>query len=399
MGPKPSAYNVTARVSPEKYIVFNTLTKAAIEVPHDSYVDLFSSSEHESVLYDLGFLTYPDEESASLARHFAEEASSQNLSLTWHVTRKCNFACSYCFQSEHYSDKHVSTGKLSGWVLRRLESMKSKTLSLTLFGGEPLLEIERIVHFIDDLNSYEISLQACIVTNGWFLTPPIVRMLVDLGISRFEVTLDGYGKCHDRRRPTVEGAGTYERVFENVISALDKMSGTLRINWDERNINSISRLIKEIASQTSNTDRLTLDFHYVFYNRFITDTTHVDRIYHKIMEPLRLAKEYGLRIQNPLSCRLCYGRRPSALVVDELGRLFKCNLMVEAPEMSLGTIDEFQVSSAVSNLPLLVSSCSSCPYFPLCGGGCLFAARQGFGSGCRKSEFENAKCFILPFCY
>ena len=63
------------------------------------------------------------------------------------TTLQCNFACDYCFQGDHGDyNKHADrmslddSARLAAWIEQRLDELKPKRLTITFFGGEPLLE-------------------------------------------------------------------------------------------------------------------------------------------------------------------------------------------------------------------------------------------------------------------
>ena len=64
------------------------------------------------------------------------------------TTLQCNFACDYCFQGDH-GDYNKTAAKMSletaasvvEWIEQRLDEVQPTKFVLTLFGGEPLLNL------------------------------------------------------------------------------------------------------------------------------------------------------------------------------------------------------------------------------------------------------------------
>ena len=60
----------------------------------------------------------------------------------------CNFACGYCFQGDH-GDYNKTADRMSpdtservaAWIESRLDELKPEQLTITFFGGEPLVNL------------------------------------------------------------------------------------------------------------------------------------------------------------------------------------------------------------------------------------------------------------------
>jgi uncharacterized protein len=73
---------------------------------------------------------------------------TEQLRVTVLTTLQCNFACDYCFQGDHGDhNKHADrmslddSARLADWIELRLDELKPKRLTITFFGGEPLLNM------------------------------------------------------------------------------------------------------------------------------------------------------------------------------------------------------------------------------------------------------------------
>src|SRR6202790_1827529 len=76
------------------------------------------------------------------------KSDTSELSITILTTLQCNFACDYCFQGDHgdynkFADKMTpeTAARVAGWIELELDRVPPETLSLTFFGGEPLLNL------------------------------------------------------------------------------------------------------------------------------------------------------------------------------------------------------------------------------------------------------------------
>ncbi len=99
------------------------------------------------------------------------------------VTRRCNLACTYCSEFDHFS-KPVPTEEL----LQRIDHLaRLGTTVVTLTGGEPLLhtDLETVVARIRAR-----GMVAVMVTNGYLLTEDRIRRLNDAGLDRMQISVD-----------------------------------------------------------------------------------------------------------------------------------------------------------------------------------------------------------------
>ncbi|ADK84151.1 Radical SAM domain protein [Desulfarculus baarsii DSM 2075] len=107
--------------------------------------------------------------------------------LAWETTRRCNLRCLHCragAEDECYPDE-LTTAQ-GEELLRDLATMGRPVVILT--GGEPLLR-----HDIFHLAAYGhgLGLRMVMGTNGVLITPEVARRLVEAGIQRISVSIDG----------------------------------------------------------------------------------------------------------------------------------------------------------------------------------------------------------------
>jgi len=117
--------------------------------------------------------------------------------VAWEVTRRCNLSCVHCRASS-----------LSGPYAGELDTARSLRLLdeiaafsqpiIILTGGEPLLR-EDIYEIAD--HGTKKGLRMVLATNGTLLTPEIVGKMLQAGIQRVSVSIDGRNRgSHDAFR-------------------------------------------------------------------------------------------------------------------------------------------------------------------------------------------------------
>ena len=135
--------------------------------------------------------------------HAHSESKKESLRLVaWETTRNCNLACLHCRAS-------ATHGPFSGELdtqaaLRLLDQIAEVGKPIVILtGGEPLLRPD-----IFEIAQYGTNkgLRMVMAPNGTLITETTVRQMIDAGIKRISVSLDGAAReSHDRFRG-VEGA-------------------------------------------------------------------------------------------------------------------------------------------------------------------------------------------------
>src|ERR1700682_3883250 len=97
--------------------------------------------------------------------------------------RRCNLSCKYCNEYDDFS-KPIPAATM----IERLDQLADLgTTIITFSGGEPLLHPE-----LDELIARvrRRKIMACLITNGYLLTPQRVRQLNDAGLDHMQISID-----------------------------------------------------------------------------------------------------------------------------------------------------------------------------------------------------------------
>jgi heme b synthase len=141
--------------------------------------------------------------------HQTDKGASLRL-VAWETTRNCNLACIHCRAS-------ATTGPHSGELdtseaLKLLDQIAEIAKPIVILtGGEPLLRED-----IFDIAAYgtQKGLRMVMAPNGTLVTEDIAKKLIDAGIKRISISLDGASpQSHDSFRK-VKGA------FEGAVNAM-----------------------------------------------------------------------------------------------------------------------------------------------------------------------------------
>ncbi len=288
-------------------------------------------------------MTFPAEE---YARHVAGNL----LDLTLMPTEQCNFRCTYCY--EDFEISRMSDGLVQAikrFLTRRVGDLDH--LSLAWFGGEPLLAsdiVKEIQAFAQSLAEAHprLRLRASMTTNGYRLSRERFERLLALGITRYQVSLDGPREEHDRRRRKAGGQGTFDRIWSNLEAArtvADDFEILLRLHVDRDNWASMPAFLKQLA-QTFGGDRR--------FRVFIRPVSHLGGPNDEAIPVLastagrttieklrRLAQDLGLPQHEPSRTdAVCYAAAANAFVLRANGDLAKCTVALSHPNNHVGRI-------------------------------------------------------------
>ena len=137
-----------------------------------------------------------------------------NLRLVaWELTRSCNLACVHCRAA---AQDRPYEGELTSAECHRVMDEIAEVAKpiVILTGGEPLLRPD-----VFDLAQYGngLGFRMTMATNGTLLTPQIVRKMIDSGIQRISVSLDGAtAESHDAFRKV---PGAFEGALRGIAMA------------------------------------------------------------------------------------------------------------------------------------------------------------------------------------
>ena len=138
------------------------------------------------------------------------------LSTTFHLTHHCNLRCSYCYTGEKrpLAMSYETIDKSILFIMKEMEQLKTSQLHITFFGGEPLIEREKIFYIIDAFAQKEnIEVSFRMSTNGTLLTEDLMRQLYQKGVF-VSLSIDGHPKVHDRHRVDAGGKSTSHKVAQ-----------------------------------------------------------------------------------------------------------------------------------------------------------------------------------------
>ncbi len=432
---RTSGYNIYVKLTGmRKYLIIHGYTGALdlidLEIAEALKNENLKTLDEKEIKYLSGRgyltdknLTQENERVCSIAEILAR-FEKQHLSVSFFVTYECNFRCSYCYQERILNSRRNSSGKkFSKEVTDAAYSLIDGLIEpgpgrrIMLYGGEPFLKKNsEEVHYIVKTGiekGYGISA----VSNGYELEE--FRDILGRGMVDFiQVTVDGFKDVHNKRRPHFSGAGTFEKVIDNISLAL--YMGTkinLRINVDKNNIYELDPLVLLLETTELIYDR---NFYCYLSPTFIHTRTPVDNGIHgklcpgieallessevyELMEELK-KKNPGYNKLNPPESYIkdfvktalsngnalpfrgnfC-GATGNNLILDPAGDIYSCFELIGSEENKIGSFFPKVNKEKIYDHPLTerkiynLKKCAACKYALFCGGGCAASVKNKSG--------------------
>jgi putative peptide-modifying radical SAM enzyme len=303
------------------------------------------------------------------------------------LTEECNLECRYCYKKsleefDNQLDKKFkfdfSSPKDSRVKIQKLKEFLSKDSEpvLIFYGGEPLMQIEKIKQIMDSLD-IPFRMQ----TNGKLLHKLPFEYLKR--INKILISLDGTRERTDFNR----GKGTYDSVMSNIISINEKgYSGELIARM------CVSQEFPDIKEQVislieNGFDSVHWQIDAGFYKfdfdkeRFQEFTEKYNLSISKLIDywieemkkgsvlklyPFLAIAESVLKNEKTL-LRCGAGYEGYAITTD--GKITACPIMNCIEDFNAGDLNTHPDNLKKFSIK---GKCVSCDYFDLCGGRCLY---------------------------
>jgi len=341
---------------------------------------------------------------------YLHEAATKHAAVVIVPELDCNYRCTYCFerplQQKLRACKTTMDKREVDAVFESVDQIVSEIgpigNAISLFGGEPLLEanVELVQYIVEKGAKRGLSFKA--ITNGHGLHA--YSALLGKGkIESLQITIDGPKHIHDKRRISLDGHSSYERIMGNMRQALaqSEITVSVRTNIDESNCQAFEELLQAFAQEGwLNNDR-------VFVHAAIVDKKEKSGAMvpllemNKVRAPLScLAKQYSnvgigsvqtslsnsvfsaLARGSPYSLRSTFCGASSGMYVFLPGGNISCCWETLGEESGyIGSyseegllLDTSKTQHKFGRCAAKIPACADCKYCLVCAGGCPQAA-------------------------
>lgn len=412
---KKSKYNFLLKVD-ENVTIYNSYSNSLALLDSDD-IEMYDKIEERKELpkefqelKDMNFVLDDDDDELSKIKYdlLSSRFNNSNLSLTIAPTLACNFNCSYCYEKNAENKKSMNEStenSIIKFISEQIERLN--TLSISWYGGEPLLEFDSIKRLSDKIikmcDEHNVMYTAFIVTNGYLLTGEMVEQFNSLKINSIQVTLDGSKEWHDKKRTLHNGNGTYEIILKNLKDSYEFLPIThIRINLDNDNKNSYNQVIEDIKKFDKENKILIYIAPVENDNDSYEDCHCIQKkeFFEKILEFHETYGEDTLLYQYPYKItNFCGADAVNSLVINSNGDLYKCWSDIGFVDRKIGNInDNFSGNTSMYYDYMLYDptedeECKKCKLLPICMGGCPYQRVVNKKKGCNRFK-ENMDDFM-----
>lgn len=292
--------------------------------------------------------------------------TNNSLHLILFMTEQCNFRCVYCYED-------FKLGNMKAEVLEGVKNLVTKRipelqyLGISYFGGEPLLNKTALIdvtRWANELCAKNGTRYAAnITTNGYSLDEKTFTTLFENGITEYQITLDGDKSTHDKLRPTINGKGTFEKIWEN-IQAMSRtpleFSCVIRLNVSDANFDGAADFVKQYAAPLFLADkRFKLHFHPIWGKpelvlkqkdrlKELNDLVKALGLEHtaeSALTELNTGKEEK-EAENAATKKgrdadyICYAAKPNSFSIRADGKIQKCTVALDDDINTIGHLNQ-----------------------------------------------------------
>ncbi len=413
---KSSRYNIVIRED-KGVVVFNTLSGSMAQFAEEEYENISNpdaaTTDLLEMLSDNGFIV--DDcinERAYLEYQFKKtQFSSSSLSVTIAPTLSCNYKCPYCYESSRDGFLNEEGYRaIAAFIEDEIRERRFTKLQINWYGGEPLLAFSQIRNwserFIEICAREKVDYCAHIITNGSLLTEEIISEFAKCKITNAQITLDGWGDLHDKRRPAKNGMKFFEQTLANITRLSEAgIEVSIRMNVDKINI----RDYDAIADYFSENPRVNVHVGHLLEYETLPDSFSCFTCEEFAQEELDIFLRTGYThddldqiFQNRfVFCGAC---SENSYVIDEQCNVYKCWNDIgndDAIIFNLKEPSETRIVNYAALLrymdwnPLRDKLCSECVWLPICGGGCVFESQRMKRRFCYPPTYVGMKYLEL----
>ena len=387
---KQSIYN-HIRKEKDGYILYNSATGAIIFLTIEQY-KFFYNGDFEEIdnekLIELGFIVDEGIDEIKIQeekrKSGSDRAKYDRASYTIAPTLKCNARCWYCYEKDtpHFTMSEEVVNKTIEYIKNDITKLKSNSLKINWFGGEPLLAQDIIWKMSKELIEFigKENYSANIVSNGSLINEEVINNFLKWQITQIQITLDGTENYYNEYKAYVNKQHNYKLVINNIEKLLKKgIRVSVRLNFNDTNLLDIMKAINEVSMKFKKYEKF---FMYVYPIKGVFDDKELStgEVLKSNLEKSLLKlyqngfiKEFSDLNLNPVKTHC--SARISAYRIDPLGNIYNCNHDIGKSNLAVGNIfdgiDKNNKNYLYYTNTSIDKRCEECSLLPICQGGCL----------------------------
>lgn len=317
------------------------------------------------------------------------------------MTDGCCMKCKYCLRNIEKKPESISTDVLTDicqYITNYCNEEKPSHISVQPWGGEPLLEFDKIIYIYNLIKPETTKVHYSVETNGVLLSTKIIEEFEKRKIG-LSVSLDGTEQLHDNQRVMWDGKGSFKLIAQNIKE--------LKVKYGDKfgNITTLTQQNAPYIEEILEFYLYELGLSHVKFN-FVHNSDFSDskdlclneddiaRTEKRLLDKLIQLHEDGryimdenilTKLKNILFCSssdICLSKGCQGgykmIVFDMEGRIYPCEL-TDHPEESIGSIYDGRSLKQIIEEGIHKSSffaekkderCKGCLWHCYCRGGC-----------------------------
>jgi uncharacterized protein len=413
----------------------------------------FSDVDFVQKMQDLGFVVEKKDERIAMRKQYEKVTNSKrNKGLFVVVTDRCNLGCHYCYEEKDQwilMDKPTQE-QVKSFAKNLVTETPTEYFGIQWFGGEPTMNVSAIknlsLYFSELCEEIGADYYQQMTTNGTTFSPQMADLLVnELGIKKYQITVDGFKEDHDKSRPYLASMdpeemsaiqiaqrkklqpsfslpimgqaapapkqkSSYDVIMKNIELLLSLGAQiSLRMNVNSNTLPRVCLLLDELYEKEYFTENEKGGILYAYASPIFDGcegsyNTMSKEKFSKGMGKIRnwyLDRNLPYESQNLLQFtgNTCTANKRYEYVVNADGSLCKCTHKIGMEEYTIGHVGDaeklpdYKESQSAFNQfdPFEDKECYSCEVLPICMGGCKASNKVGenvdYEPGCTTARF------------
>lgn len=343
--------------------------------------------EQPQLFYDLcrkGMLIpdYFDEKATYISDVMDRKFSGKTYHMIINMTMDCNLRCWYCYET-HIDNSVIGKDTISS-IIKHIELKYDKApfelLTLSFFGGEPLLYKEKILHLLSLINpiagmkGFKITIN--FTTNATLLTKNFLDAIKGYH-STFQITLDGCRNIHNtiRKYKDKKAIGSYDRILESLSLIKEHLTDyelLLRINISPQTSVGLQSLVADIEP-FFDPQKATIAVHKVWQ---VNEKKIDDCIINNFVKECQTRGFVCTYLDLKYKLCSCYADNLNEVVINYDSRVYKCTARKFNEANSCGFLREdgviiWDYTKLMNRMKLQIpDQCINCDMLPVCSKRC-----------------------------
>jgi radical SAM protein with 4Fe4S-binding SPASM domain len=184
----------------------------------------------------------------------------KTFTLQWHITERCNWHCKHCYQSEEYKKEELSLAQMKVVFNQYILLIKHlgihrNSAFINVTGGEPFMRKD-FFEFLKYLHKKGHLFNLGILSNGSFITKKNAKKLKSLGVSYYQISIEGLEEYND----SIRGKGSFKKIIRAIkilnSEGIRTHTSLTLTNDNIKDIPELCNILEKAGTHKINTRRL-----------------------------------------------------------------------------------------------------------------------------------------------